>query len=92
MVTSVNFELLAEPPIPEWVVRVTVKGSGFEIRAVPVGARVGEIPVEGIMLAADESGFTGYLSAEPPDGSPLLVGFLEGPLTDTGLVYHAPNV
>ena len=88
-IQSAEFERLAEPPIPEWIVRVTVKGDGFVNHAVSLAATVGEVPVEGIVIDPDGAGFVGYLAQEPPEGSAFLVGYLDGELADSGLVYHA---
>ena len=89
-VASANFEVLAMPPIPEWIVRVSVKGTGFVNRAVPLGATVGSVPVEGIVLDLDGGGFVGYLATQPPDGSTLQVGYLDAEeLTNTGITFNA---
>lgn len=87
-VDSAEFQVLAEPPVPEWLVRVTVKGEGFVKRAIPLGARVGDFPVEGIVTNLDSTGFTGYLRGEPADGDHLFVGYLQGELEDTGIIYQ----
>jgi hypothetical protein len=83
-----DFELLAEPAVPGWVVRVTVHGDDFAPRAVPLGAQVGELVVEGIVTAPDHNSFTGYLGSEPADGEHLFAGYLDTDLTDTGIEYH----
>lgn len=89
-VDDAHFEMLAEPPIPEWVMLVTIEGEGFEDRAVPFAARVGDVPVEGLLIHLDGNGFSGYLSSVPPRGSPLLIGYLDGDLIDTGIDYQPP--
>jgi hypothetical protein len=88
-VDSANFEVLAASPIPDWVVRVTVKGDGFVPRAVPLDAAVGEVPVVGIVFDLDGGGFVGYLTSAPPDGATLKVGYLDDELTDTGITFNA---
>jgi hypothetical protein len=90
-VDSAQFEVLAEPPVPEWVMRVTAKGSGFATRAVPLGAQLGDVPVEGLVIDLDAAGFTGYLRRIPPSGSRLLVGYRDGELADTGITFDPPN-
>jgi len=87
-VDSAQFQMLAEPPIPEWVMRVTAKGSGFEIRAIPLVGQVGELPIQGVQIDPDCAGFVGYLATEPAEGDKLLVGYLEGELLDTGITYQ----
>lgn len=88
-VDDAEFEFMAQPPSPQWVMRVTVNGEGFEQRAVPVAARVGEEAVEGIVIDLDRGGFAGYLRREPAAGSQLRVGYLDD-LTDTDIEYEPP--
>lgn len=83
-----QFEMLVERPIPEWVMRVTVKGSGFVIRALPLMAQVGDLTVEGLQLNPDGTGFVGYLPTEPAQGAMLRVGYPEGEIMDTDFTYH----
>ncbi|WP_406833974.1 hypothetical protein [Pseudomonas asiatica] len=83
-----QFEMLEERPIPEWEIRVTVKGSGFVIRALPLMAQVGDLIVEGLQLNPDGTGFVGYLPTEPAQGSMLRVGYPEGELVKTEFTYH----
>jgi hypothetical protein len=90
-VESAAFEPLAEPPVPEWIIRVAAKGNGFVVRAVPVSARVGEVPVEGLLIDEDAGGFTGYLSSVPPDGAHLFVGYGPDRMVDTDIAFEAPN-
>ncbi|MFL6388957.1 MAG: hypothetical protein ACJ71U_15860 [Terriglobales bacterium] len=87
-IESATFEMLEEPPLPEWVMRVTVKGSGFERRALPLFGKVGSLAVQGIQIDPDETGFIGYLVTEPAEGDVLHVGYPEGDLLDTGIAYH----
>jgi hypothetical protein len=89
-VESATFELLAEPPVPEWIMRVTAKGSGFQVRALGLCARVGDVPVEGLLEDDDLKGFVGYLRSVPPDGAHLFVGYDPGDLKDTDIQFHAP--
>jgi|SoimicmetaTmtHPB_FD_contig_31_5420020_length_806_multi_2_in_0_out_0_2 hypothetical protein len=89
-VESASFEILAEPPVPEWIVRVTAKGSGFVVRAIPLSARVGDVPIEGLLTDDDRNGFVGYLRAVPPDGAHLFVGYNVADLVDTGIEFNAP--
>ena len=86
-IESAKFEMLEEPPLPEWVMRVTVKGSGFERRALPLVGEVGDLSVQGIQLDPDGAGFVGYLVTEPADGDPFRVGYPEGDLLETGITY-----
>jgi len=91
-VDSATFEPLAEPPVPDWIIRVTAKGGGFEFRADPLVARVGDLPVEGLLIDDDGAGFLGYLSSVPPDGAHLFVGYASDPELDTDIAFEAPIV
>lgn len=90
-VTSATFEPLAEPPIPEWIVRVIATGTGFQVRSIGLRARVGDVPVEGLLEDDDLLGFSGYLGSIPPDGAHLFAGYA-GDLTDTGITFEAPPI
>jgi hypothetical protein len=49
-VSSGLFDTLPSPIGPGWRLRVLVAGTNFVERAVPIVARVGDVPVEGISL------------------------------------------
>jgi hypothetical protein len=87
-IDSAQFEMLAEPPIPEWVMRVKVQGSGFTERAVALAAEVGELTVEGMFMDPEGTGFTGYLTTEPEEGAELRVGRHGLGFIDTGITYQ----
>lgn len=91
-VESAVFEMLAEPPIPDWILRVTAKGSGFLIRTMPVEARIGDVPFEALFEDDDGQGFLGYLTTVPPDGAHLFVGYAGRELIDTGIEFQAPPI
>lgn len=91
MITSASFENLAEPPIPAWIIRITAVGSDLTDTALKLAARVGDVPVEGVLIDDDGNGFTGFLAAAPSDGDHLFVGYDPSVLEDTGVVYSAPN-
>jgi len=83
------------PPDPDapggpWALRVSVTGSGFTARALPLLASVGSLPVQGIILNPDESGFGGYLGSTPADGDALAIGFAEPTVTD--LLFHPGDI
>jgi hypothetical protein len=92
MITSASFETLAEPPIPAWIIRMTAVGTDLTDTALKLAARVGDVPVEGLLIDDDGNGFTGYLTAAPIDGDRLFVGYDPSLLEDTGVTYSAPNV
>lgn len=91
-IDSATFELLAEPPVPEWIIRVEVTGSGFEVRALPFMARVGDIPVEGLHARDDGTLLVGHLRAVPTDGDHLFVGYADHDLIDTGVAFQTPPI
>ena len=89
-VTEAFFETLEEP-VGGWLIRVSVAGDGFESRAVPVVAAVGEVPVEG--LAVIGGGAIGFLSTVPTAGARLRIGYLDEGLHDTEITFpQLPNV
>lgn len=85
-VDGVKFEAAADAPAPEWTIRVTVTGSGFEARAALLRATVGGAAVEGIIPSPDGKTFVGWLRSAPPLGAPLVVGSLSS--IDTGLTFE----
>lgn len=85
-VDSVQFETMADSPAPEWTIRVTAKGSGFDSRAALLRASVGGVVIEGLIPSGDGTSFSGYLREAPPMGAPLVVGFHEA--MDTGLTFQ----
>jgi hypothetical protein len=89
-IESATFDVLAEPPVPEWIVRVSATGGGFEIRAIPIVGRVGIVPLEGLLPLDDGTGIVGYLRQVPVDGDHLFIGFADHELIDTGIAFQAP--
>jgi hypothetical protein len=73
-----------------WVLVVTVTGSGFVERGLPLTANVGSIPVQGIFTNPDGSGFSGYLATTPNEGDALSVGYAATAATD--LAFHSGAV
>jgi hypothetical protein len=89
--TGISFE----PPSPAlpggpWALAMTVTGSGFAARSLPLLASVGNQGVQGIFLNPDGSGFSGFLAQMPTDGDVLSIGFEK--LTPTALAYHPGEV
>jgi len=85
-VDSVKFEILADSPAPEWTIRVSAQGTGFDARAALFRGSVGDQPIEGLITSDDGTAFSGYLRAAPPMGAPLFVGHHES--IDTGLTFQ----
>jgi hypothetical protein len=87
-VASADFEFLEEPPVPEWVMKVTGQGDGMGPRAIPLVARVGLLDVEGVVQSSDGTSFHGFLTQEPATGDELQVGWLDGDFNSTGINYQ----
>jgi len=85
-----DFELLADSPIPELAVRVTIRGEGLEQRALPIVARVGDQTLLALAPTVTFPGVQGFLAAEPTLGDELRIGFLDQELVPTGITYDGP--
>lgn len=72
-----------------WAYQVHVLGSGFVDRALPVSAKVGDVPVEQIVSGPDGGGFSGLLATEPPDGALLTVGWAGLEPIETTIAFSA---
>jgi hypothetical protein len=86
-VSEAVFETLEEP-LGEMVMQVSIGGSGFAERAVPPVARVGDVPLQRIMVSPGGGGIVGFLDTEPDDGARLTVGYLGEDLVETDFAYH----
>lgn len=81
--TAIQFATAdTEAPGGPWALRVFVTGTGFVARATGLTAAVGAVPVQGIFLYPDSSGFAGYLASTPNDGDSLSLGFDQVTVTD----------
>lgn len=87
-VTDATFAPAFEGAGPEWALEVDVTGSGFEFRAAPVVAQVGEVPVERIVFKLENDGFVGLLRQQPDAGDKLQVGYLDVGLTETNIEFQ----
>ena len=87
-VIAATFEHLAEPPVPEWIMKVNGQGEGLEPRAIPLVGRVGSIVLEGLVASSDGASFHGFLTEEPANGDELFVGWMDGELNATGITYQ----
>lgn len=81
----------ADLPSDDWTYQLHVLGSGFVHRAAGLLATVGEVDVEQIMINPDSDGFSGLLRQAPPEGAPLRVGWMDGPMIETGIVFNSPG-
>jgi hypothetical protein len=70
-------------------VELTVFGSGFCPRAVPLIAWVGDQAVSRIVLGSDGGRFSGMLVDPPNDGDRVRVGWADGELHDTEIVFRS---
>ena len=81
---------------PEGKIHIQVIGTDFVARAVPVEARLGEQVIERVTLRPDGNGFAGILERAPREGERLYVGYADGDLEPTEVVYRggspAPRV
>jgi len=75
----VLFEPLEPDDAPGFAVRVYVVGTGFERRAPPLLARVGEQPVREIFLSPGGKGFSGFLAQAPGPEDRLFVHYMDEP-------------
>jgi hypothetical protein len=91
-VSSGLFDTLPSPIGPGWRLRVLVAGTNFVERAVPIVARVGDVPVEGISLSGGGRGLIGFLAQTPADGAKLWIGYADSELVETGVAYQTPAV
>jgi len=86
-VESVEYKFI---DTPRWGMRITIIGRGFEQRAIPIVAQVGDQSVEALMPLLNNDGVMGFLAREPTVGDEVRVGFADGPLIDTGITYNRP--
>lgn len=89
--TAIQFAT-PDPNVPggPWALTVTVTGSGFVARGLPLLARIGAEPVQAIFLYPDGSGFNGQLANTPADGDALILGYAAQTTTD--LVFQSGAV
>lgn len=87
-VDSVSFEPITGPLPTDWVIRVVIRGTEFEQRAIPMAAEIGTQPVEGIMPGFEEGTVVGFLAAAPSPGDELRIGCADELLTDTGITFQ----
>lgn len=88
-VTSAEFIPLSseDTPAAGWVMRVIIHTRNLEQRAVPVVAKTGGQPVQGLMSLFEEEGLVGFLHEMPASGDELLIGYADGPMIHTGITY-----
>ena len=87
-VTDATFGPAFEGAGAEWELQVEVEGSGFEPRAGSIIARVGDVPVERIVLKLEGDGFMGLLREHPNAGDKLKVGYLDMGLMETDIEFQ----
>jgi hypothetical protein len=87
-VTSATFVALPAPLGP-WVMRVTLTGDGFELRAFPLVAKVGELDVDLIQISADGTTASGLVAEVPATGARVAIGYLDDPeLASTDVTFQ----
>lgn len=68
---------------------VQVSGEHFIARGVPLRARLGNQMLVGVVVRADGNGFAGIVEQAPRDGDRLYVGYADGALERTEIVYRS---
>ena len=92
-VESVTFEPLGEVPAEiseRWKLRVIVRGTGFEIRSIPLVLAVGEQRAQVLMPVYGDAGVVGLqglLPRVPEAGEEVRVGYEDRPLRSTGFEF-----
>jgi hypothetical protein len=90
-VDSASFETLPEPLGP-WVMSVMLTGDGFENRAMPLVAKVGDLDVDLIVIASDGTMASGMLMDVPEPGARVSIGYLDSPeLAETDVAFQPPQ-
>lgn len=86
-VTNVFYEPLDPTPDLPYVMRVYLVGAGFQLRAVPVVAEIGDQPLEGLVHDDTLGSAAGFLRTLPPAGASLKVGYLDIGLEETTFTF-----
>ena len=71
-----------------WVMRVSIIGTGFEQRALPIVVKIGDKWLNSILPMPENSGVIGFLSEIPKIGDKVRVGYLDSPLMETTFTYQ----
>ena len=87
-VSLINMVVEILPPGWDWKARVFVWGDQLP-EAGLIAARVGDQPVDGIVLSP-EGGFTGFLASLPAAGDTLTIRLPGEDAVDTGLAVEEP--
>jgi hypothetical protein len=88
---SASFVPLPEPLGP-WVMQVLLSGDGFEMRAAPLVAKVGDLDVDLIQIGTGGTLASGFLAAVPEPGAPVSIGYLDDPeLSQTDVTFQPPQ-
>lgn len=90
-VDSAMFFPLEEAQRALGVMEIYVVGEGFEDRATPLDARLGDQPVDYIAVNSGGAGFSGTVARMPENGDRLYVGYMDGELEATEVVYRRPS-
>ena len=90
-IDSVDFEEITIPMPTDWVMRLVIRGTGLEPRAMRLVAEVGPQAVQGLMPDVEQGVVLGFLTAVPTPGDELRIGYADEPLTSTGLTFTAPT-
>jgi hypothetical protein len=91
-VTKILFEELEPGSVSGFTIRVHAIGTGFERRAMPLLARVGEQAVEKLIIAPDGNGFSGFLAQPPAPEDRLFVHYADEPELDPAEDVEPPQI
>jgi len=88
-IESATLEPIDGPLPTDWVLRVVIRGTDLDERALPMAAEIGGQRVQGLMPGAEEGVVLGFLTAAPAAGSELRIGHADQPLIGTGITFEA---
>ena len=86
-VETIQFEPITTSLPTDWVMRIVIRGTGLEPRAMPIVAELGAQKVHGMMPGAEEGVVLGFLTNQPTPGDELLIGRADQPLQATGITF-----
>lgn len=73
------------------VVAVEIDVDRFEPGAIPWTVRFGATAASSVVPLLDRRGVRALFKSMPADGAPLSLGPIDGPISNTGLVFRAPG-
>jgi hypothetical protein len=89
-IESMDIEEITTALPTDWTVRLVIRGSGLEERALPLVGELGPQKIQGLMPGGDEGVVLGFLIAQPSAGDELRLGYADQPLQSTGITFQPP--